>query len=279
MTGNHVRCQSANPHAECPRPRRLSLTRSPDTLSPVYPDRPIRPLPKNRLRSQLSPEQMVSIKYPPKPASSGLLFNFPFGVTERTSEQRHTVGEKGRRHECHCGATHINDSDDDETEDLGYDHPTYRLASPAADGVHRKMLGRTSAKIPSTPGSIASSTDGYESFENTSNKKKRKIPLSGGPHPSSLSAELANMGISSDKHDSAHSRDSSSPGAGLSGAGRGRYGKLKGRAGERWPSGGAASSAINSYASNLSAKSRGGNWKGDGTRTSVLFPALSHEGC
>lgn len=33
---------------------------------------------------------------------------------------------------------------------------------------------------PPPPNSSTSSADGYESFENTNNKKKRKIPLSGG---------------------------------------------------------------------------------------------------
>jgi hypothetical protein len=63
-------------------------------------------------------------------------------------------------------------------------------------------------------------------------------------HQSSLSQELANMGIASREE---HHQDSRQ----LSGSGRGRFG-----------------SQHNAYASSLSAKSRGGNWKGDGTRTS-----------
>ncbi|KAI7653739.1 hypothetical protein KC319_g10430, partial [Hortaea werneckii] len=34
-----------------------SAARSPDTASPIYPDRAIRPLPRSRLKSRLSPEQ------------------------------------------------------------------------------------------------------------------------------------------------------------------------------------------------------------------------------
>ena len=88
------------------------------------------------------------------------------------------------------------------------------------------------------------SVDGYDSFENTNNKKKRKIPTSGslGNHQSSLSAEMANMGISpsQDNDGTLHTPDggvsqyystlnpATSPntsGTGISGAGRGRYGR------------------------------------------------------
>ena len=98
--------------------------------------------------------------------------------------------------------------------------------------------------------SIASSTDsidGYDSFENTNNKKKRKIPLSGGlaAHAPSLSAslsnDLANMGLTNSRESDdllddgedgiGHYHRGSSPavasvsGTGISGAGRGRFGR------------------------------------------------------
>jgi hypothetical protein len=49
------------------------------------------------------------------------------------------------------------------------------------------------------PNSTSSSVDGYDSFENTKNKKKRKIPSPGslGTPYSHLSADLANLDISS----------------------------------------------------------------------------------
>lgn len=227
-------------------PRRSSLTRSPDTLSPVYPDRPIRPLPKNRLRSQLSPEQQSQIIYPPEPASTSPLFSFPYGVVEKIDPRALNHHDQHVSH-CTCnGDDHQDESDDDEL--VAYDHPSYRWSSPVNEGsrvdsVQRKLMA---AKAPPAPASTASSADGYESFENTSNKKKRKIPLSGGGgvHQSSLSQELANMGISSREDEHSDSRQ-------LSGSGRGRFGRQH-----------------NAYASSLSAKSRGGNWKGDGTRTS-----------
>ncbi|SLM34917.1 hypothetical protein LPUS_03887 [Lasallia pustulata] len=102
------------------------------------------------------------------------------------------------------------------------------------------------AKAPMSQsiGSSVESVDGYDSFENTNNKKKRKIPTSGalGTHQSSLSAEMANMGISSARdmdpslaeldagvgqyHGTGTSAIPATPsGIGISGAGRGRYGR------------------------------------------------------
>lgn len=262
-------------------------------MSPVYPDRPIRPLPKNRLRAKLSPEQASAISFPPEAPASSPLFKYPYGVVENI-DGRATNGYHGHHQttqvtHCTCGGDH---GDESEEEELVYDHPSYRWSSPVADGstrldsVQRKLLeaSRGSGKAPPKPASIASSADGYESFENTSNKKKRKIPLSGGSsvHQSSLSAELANMGISNHRgedgqgqdHDGVpvYHRNTHSPvaGTGISGAGRGRYGRQSSR-GERRPLGGPSPAALNGYASSLSAKSRGGNWKGDGTRTSTAF--------
>ena len=90
-------------------------------------------------------------------------------------------------------------------------------------------------------------------------------------HDSSLSAELAHMGISSSaaegRHDHANGAayhangQLSAGGTGISGAGRGRYGRQAVK-GERRLLG-----TTNGYASSLSARSRGGNWKGDGTQT------------
>ena len=108
------------------------------------------------------------------------------------------------------------------------------------------------AHVPQSTASSGDSVDGYDSFENTNNKKKRKIPTSGslGSHQTSLSADMAQMGISSTRDiDVAQSESDSgvghyygtgnsavpavSSGTGISGAGRGRYGK----AGTRYHSG------------------------------------------
>ena len=149
----------------------------------------------------------------------------------------------------HCTCNHDEgDSGDDEVE---FDHPDHRYATmgPMAvngkaplDSVQRRLMEASrGGKQVGAPGSVTSSADGYESFENTSNKKKRKIPLSSASsmHQSSLSAEMASMGISNmdgaaDEYSHAqrphHAGPGSSPsGTGISGAGRGRYGRQNGR--------------------------------------------------
>ena len=92
------------------------------------------------------------------------------------------------------------------------------------------------------------SIDGYDSFENTNNKKKRKIPMSGslGNHQSSLSTDMAQMGLSSAQdidtslaevdsgighyYGSGSSAIPTVPsGNGISGAGRGRYSRTSTR--------------------------------------------------
>jgi len=269
-------------------PRRSSLTRSPDTLSPLWPDRPIRPMPRNRLSSRLSPEQADSIVYPPQPPSSSPLFSFPYGLTDPTERRRgHGSRHTGHAH-CTCGADH----DESEEEEGAYDHPSYRWSSPAAaaaaaaaadgarlDNVQRKLIdaSRGPLKPPPPPASTASSADGYESFENTSNKKKRKIPLSSGSsvHQSQLSAEMANMGISSSTgldgvaEQAVGENNHYSHGAAIvSGPSRVRYGRQNNRS-DRRPLGATSHSLPNGYNSSLSASSRGGNWKGDGTKTGV----------
>ena len=50
---------------------------SPDTASSLFPDRPIRPLPKRRLREKLSPEIADTIKYPPSTHEATPLFYYP----------------------------------------------------------------------------------------------------------------------------------------------------------------------------------------------------------
>lgn len=81
--------------------------------------------------------------------------------------------------------------------------------------------------------------DGYDAFENTNNKKKRKIPTSGGlGSHSSLSSDVGNLSCSSGSGISVDDGPgqyygSGNPvpvGGGISGSGRGRYGRNAGRA-------------------------------------------------
>ncbi|KAF2265334.1 hypothetical protein CC78DRAFT_543414 [Lojkania enalia] len=218
------------------------LRSSPDTTSPMYPDRPIRPLPKRRLRARLSPEQAESIVYPPAPPSTVPLFNFPYSPSERVQQQHQPPPPPGGAADhsaCDCGHGHSEvESEDDEDERAG-------LPSSPSYHYNRNLLGKPSSGAAGAyrkPGSTSSSADGYESFENTNNKKKRKIPNMGGTsaHHSNLSADMASMGISHTRESAAQDDGEGAaryygsapstpqhnpPGTGISGAGRGRFGR------------------------------------------------------
>lgn len=219
--------------------RSSPLRSSPDTSSSMYPDRPIRPLPRRSLRARLSPEQAEHIVFPENPPSTGPLFNFPYSASERGNRSLRT-GENDH-HACHCGHTHSEvESEEEEDERNG------ALPSSPSYQYSRQQSGRSvtgGAGAHHKPGSTASSVDGYESFENTNNKKKRKIPNMGSnsSHHASLSADLAGMGIAHAQeagavddvegpgryYGSAPStpQPSTNSGTGISGAGRGRFGR------------------------------------------------------
>lgn len=245
-----------------------------DTTSSVYPDRPIRPLPKRRIRSRLSSEAAHSILHPPAATLSKPLFQFPYnGSTDQQNGssaraypseieasslrgQRTGDGEIDSYH--FRGAEH--GSDDGDGVGMARRYQEQRQRPGSVNNIPRNgyMLPRSDAAkymkahIPQSTASSGDSVDGYDSFENTNNKKKRKIPTSGslGSHQTSLSTDMAQMGISSTRDvDVAHLESDSgvghyygtgnsavpaiSSGTGISGAGRGRYG----RAGTRYHSG------------------------------------------
>lgn len=253
---------------------------SPDTTSPMYPDRPIRPLPKRTIKERLSPQQAGSIIYPPAPPSTTPLLGFSYSQSDKMNASGQRLTDHGE-HTCDCGADHSEPESDDEYMIRGP-----RLADRGAYGISelgprmRSSLGPagTPSKVgyPPQPLSAASSADGYESFENMSNKKKRKIPNhvngSGGSHASSLDRDMASLEI---QHGTAVNGESniidstgglptvngnyngaraatappSGTGMGISGPGRGRNGRPSTRnsAGERKPLGSSAN-ALNAYA-------------------------------
>ena len=100
-----------------------SLT--PDTTSPVYPDRPIRPLPKRPLRSRLSQEAADSIMYPPAPPTSSPMFYFPYDSTDPVNEAK--VHVQQNMTSTHSGNHDDYDRDralyDDEGDGLGDEGP------------------------------------------------------------------------------------------------------------------------------------------------------------
>lgn len=236
------------------------LRSSPDTTSPMYPDRPIRPLPKRRLRTRLSPEQADSIVFPPAPPPTGPLFTFPYSPVENRGSLRPAQRRADNdHHACNCGHNH----EEIESEDDEEDERAAALVSSPSYHYSRALAGKPAAGGPGAypkPASTSSSADGYESFENTNNKKKRKIPNMGGTstHHTNLAAEMASMGISHPR-DNAALDDGDGPGryyasapstpqhntsgTGISGAGRGRFGRSASGRSERRVLGNATSLA------------------------------------
>ena len=204
--------------------------------------------------------------YPTPPTLSKPLFQFPYnGPTDQQNQslagahpsetEAHLVQEQ-RGGDAEAASYHFrgagNVSDDEDGVDMARRYQEQRQRPGSVTNMLRN--GYTLPKndtaryikppIPQSTASSGDSVDGYDSFENTNNKKKRKIPTSGslGSHQNSLSADMAQMGISSARDmDIAQSESDSgvghyygtgnsampaaSSGTGMSGAGRGRYGR------------------------------------------------------
>ncbi|KAI0097194.1 hypothetical protein GGR51DRAFT_553239 [Nemania sp. FL0031] len=224
-----------------------------ESSSSLFPDRPIRPLPKRRLRERLSPDVADSIKYPPAPQPSTPLFVYPYSPREESSTTgTDVVGVIGRgsalKPENDAGFRRnglVTGGDDDSLisqarralGSRGFHEPIeHGFRVPPRSGQPRQPK-------PQPPPSTASSADGYDSFENTNNKKKRKIPIAGettlnGTH---VLNEPATFGMPSPPatgdDDSGDHVPTSTPyyqsggplsnGQGISGPGRGRYGRVR----------------------------------------------------
>ncbi|KAL8701665.1 MAG: hypothetical protein Q9224_000399 [Gallowayella concinna] len=256
---------SADPPLSTPSSARHSF----ETSSPIYPDRPIHPLPKRPLRSRLSPETAESILYSAASTPQKPLFSVPYNepVTFGNRSPVEAFGDglppsdypgqgvsQGKNSYQFRGSDP--DSDEDDAKGLTRRYPTQQngsLSQELNNDDHRAgTVKYTRVLMPTATVSSQDSIDGYDSFENTNNKKKRKIPTSGnlGSHHSSLSSEMAHMGISPNRDCDSSTPDmdggvghyygtgssavpATSSGTGISGAGRGRYG----RAAPRAPSG------------------------------------------
>ncbi|KAI4257427.1 MAG: hypothetical protein LQ352_001663 [Teloschistes flavicans] len=181
-----------------------------DTTSPIYPDRPIHPLPKRRLRSRLSPDAAES--GPSRP-----LFSLPFSepvpfvngsLAENDGDGMTNGTHPGQpfspRRDGYQFRGSDPESDDEDSDDLIRRYQVQRSSSVSVsrnitpDDQRAGAAKYATVSLPVSAPSPQGSADGYDSFENTNNKKKRKIPTSGssGAHHSSLSAEMAHMGIS-----------------------------------------------------------------------------------
>ncbi|KAG7148270.1 hypothetical protein HYQ46_002871 [Verticillium longisporum] len=130
---------------------------SPEALSSLFQQRPMRPLPKRRLRERLSPEVADTIEYPPASQNSSPLFLLPGIVRDERSSsvgRNYTVIRDPGYEGAPIANHEAGESDEEEVK---------RFASS-------KVVRRSHPEIL---------IDGYDSFENTNNKKKRKIPTAG----------------------------------------------------------------------------------------------------
>ncbi|KAI1098010.1 hypothetical protein F4804DRAFT_141737 [Jackrogersella minutella] len=233
----------------------LSENMSPESSSSLFPDRPIRPLPKRRLRERLSPDVAGSIQYPPAPQTTAPLFVYPYNSKEELASlgagppnvaHRANAAELGQEAGARrngLGTESVDHSLIGQARRAGlvsrplHDAPGHAIRAPLRQGQARQPN-------PQPPPSTASSVDGYDSFENSNNKKKRKIPTAGetilnGTH---VLNDLGALGVSSptaagDDGSLDASGVPSTPyyqsggstvgGAGISGPGRGRYGRVR----------------------------------------------------
>ncbi|KAK3335663.1 hypothetical protein B0T19DRAFT_436497 [Cercophora scortea] len=148
--------------------------------SSLFPNRPIRPLPKRRLRERLSPEVAGSIRYPVAPQSIPL---FPYAYTLRNDESEPSFALSRERAAEPRQSRHGLDVDGEEhAEDSTLRRGPASRAAPASPDRLARPLTRTEHGRhghSQHPHSTASSVDGYDSFENANNKKKRKVPITG----------------------------------------------------------------------------------------------------
>lgn len=188
-----------------------------DAVSSIFPDRPIRPLPKRRIRSRLSSETADSILNSSPSAPTEKLFQVPYlglykhgtgsGSQRSSLEAQASQSLDGESNNSYHFTGKDDEGDEEQVEGIIQSHNDQHqrpasLSTPSRLGhaISRNERSETTRynRQPMCQSMVSSgdSVDGYDSFENTNNKKKRKIPTNGNHH-SSLSAEMASMGISS----------------------------------------------------------------------------------
>ncbi|KAF4343870.1 hypothetical protein FBEOM_2171 [Fusarium beomiforme] len=228
---------------------------SPDTVSSLFPDRPIRPLPKRRLREKLSPGAAETIPYPPSAHETTPLFYYPpYTFKEDGSPPRACTTspapqdrrmETGRNYTPRRNGMGLPGGGDEEETALRSTLVTRSPPEILTRGTQKSS--KPELPNPQPPLSATSSVDGYDVFENTNNKKKRKIPSAGDASlngTQSLDNEIRSLAISAavghsptneSHNDRVYSHSNSHPtngtftsnNQGISGPGRGRLGRSR----------------------------------------------------
>ncbi|KAG6005445.1 hypothetical protein E4U21_007914 [Claviceps maximensis] len=234
---------------------------APDTVSSLFPDRPIRPLPKRRLRERLSPEVADSISFPPSTQGTLPLFHYlPYSLKEQRSPFTINVSIPIRTSDIEddepANATQQTGTHDDSLRDGYSKHRSLFmtisrpevLSRTSRESSRQENSRHAGPQVSQPQHSASSSLDGYDSFENTNNKKKRKIPSAGdlsvnGTH--GLGSEISALALSSGPTASGtaghHGTDKIHHGSsgnvllagyagnnqGFSGSGRGRLGRSR----------------------------------------------------
>lgn len=230
---------------------------SPDLQSSVFPDRLIRPLPKRSLRSRLSEEAAQAIPFPPNPPSSSFPAYNQYGEHGEFANDSKVLVQQDddycdHDHDDHHHHHHYHEHDDNDHHHHRHHHEVDDDVESIEDGDRNQAALRRTMGYRESPASTRSTrnirhaankasysgSDGYDAFENTNNKKKRKIPTSGsiGLHQSSLSAELAHLGLHGSRNDLTVAQDDGAadgqyptsiahPGSTLPSTGRARHAK------------------------------------------------------
>lgn len=215
------------------------------------PDRPIRPLPKRRLRERLSPEVADSIKYPPAPQSTPALFSYPCNLKGNLLEEEVSAGPRdfqadvsGRQSSRRNGNGAGSDMDEVAPRRTVVPRPPTESLGRSVRMLQKPEVSKQ-GRAPQPPPSASSSVDGYDSFENTNNKKKRKIPTAGEmngthglgdhglndshSHPGGLAVTPERSGENGNSTSVPYYGSGSfvSMGQNVSGPGRGRFGRAR----------------------------------------------------
>ncbi|CAK7273232.1 hypothetical protein SEPCBS119000_005547 [Sporothrix epigloea] len=238
----------------------------PEAATPAFPDRLILPLPKRRLRDRLSDNAAELIEFPPDQTPGAPLFYYPYSLKQdathiqpqiftKQSNPAHAIfsakltpaknapatltarqGPPTNRSTQFPARTQRSNSD---VDSLNVARTTRAVNRPARSG---HFVHSAPAQNYWNAPSVTLAADGFDSFEYTSNTKKRKIPSAGdASHTGSFSSASLPSTASESSNSSFDSTTYSPPSlvdikpsgfsavaaSGISGPGRGRYGRAQ----------------------------------------------------